>query len=1169
MNGQTIFMLVCLYGGLLFAIAWWAERHGTAIGFSWWRPLVYSLSIGVYCSSWTFLGAVGRAVEDGWHFLPIYLGPILFFLFGWTFIRKLLEASRHNQVTSIADFIGSRYGKSQTLAAIVTLVLVVGTLPYIALQLRGLDIAWSNLRWQSFEPGDDWSSSLIAALVMAWFVILFGTRVIDGPDRLRGVITAVATESVIKLIAFVAVALLAINLLSTTHEADPQPNFQVTQFFTPLFFTEMLLAATAIICLPRQFHVMAVEYQSPDDTRYTRWLVPIYLAAFAVLALPLAQVGAHLFADLNISADNYVLILPRWAGNEWISSLTFIGAISAATGMVVMATIALSIMISNELIVPLWLKPGKRVRSQNLGRSLRSIRRASIVIVLLLSWALERFMSQNEGLASVGLISFAACAQLLPSVCGALLWQQGHAKGVIAGLIGGMVTWFYCLLLPTLLSPTDSLIVNGPWQLAWLAPQNLFNLGWLDPLSHGMFYSLLINFSLFFFISKHTDLSRLDKRQAKRFMFVDALIHPSNIDVRPTQVEVQQLQGLLIPLLGAERSQSMWQSFEREVGHRLLPHDNAPRFVLQSIESKLASIIGAASAHKALEILASQQPMKLQDFVKLVSGSSKQIQFSQSLLQTTLETVPQGIAVVDKDLKLVAWNHQYQELFDYPDRLLYVGCDIERIYEFNAERGYLAVSSDTDDNATIEEKIEKRLDQLKSGKRYRLERRLPNNKVVEIKGTPLEEGGYVTTYTDITEYHSMMNELEKAKTYLEERVDLRTQELKKTNNLLQRENELRSQTEQKLKEAHISKSRFMASASHDLLQPINAARLFTTTIQNSIRQNQSIDDFQSLSEQTKNLDDALQQTEELISSLREMSRLSSGKEQAHKSHFSVVSLMESLANEGIALANAKGIGFHYVPSKLWVYSDEKLLRRVLQNFVSNALRYTQEGKILLGCRRKGTELLLEVWDTGPGISEDSLQTIFEEFERLPGAQGNQGLGLGLTISQRIAQLLGHSIVVKSTLDKGSVFAIRVPLGTPHEVISQPKITDPNLAGAKIICIDNDHRILSGMRALLEQWGCKVITATDLGGVLSQWQDDDYPDIILADYHLDESIGLDVLEALRYHWNRFIPAIIMSADDSEEIRARATSTSFEFLAKPVKPARLRNTIRRMINENQVS
>ena len=312
MDSQRLLILVSFYGTLLFAIAWMAEKYGHKIQKDWWRPLIYTLSIGVYCSSWTFLGAVGQAVENGWHFLPIYLGPILLIVFGWGFIRRLLIVSSRNKITSIADFVGSRYGKHQPLAAIVTLVLVVGTLPYIALQLRAVGIAWSTVNWQSISDlSVDYGSSLVAAMVMGWFAIAFGTRIIDGPDRLRGMISAVALESVVKLVAFICVAMLAWEIYPITSFGilTHSPNFQWSQIFSPLFLTEMLLAATAIICLPRQFHVMVVEYQHKKDLRYTRWLLPLYLALFALLAIPLAQTGAELFTGLHIPPDSYVLTL--------------------------------------------------------------------------------------------------------------------------------------------------------------------------------------------------------------------------------------------------------------------------------------------------------------------------------------------------------------------------------------------------------------------------------------------------------------------------------------------------------------------------------------------------------------------------------------------------------------------------------------------------------------------------------------------------------------------------------------------------------------------------------------------------------------------------------------------------------------------------------------------
>ncbi len=1166
MDSQLLLLLVCFYSGLLFAIAWLAERYGSRLKADWWRPMVYTLSIGVYCSSWTFLGAVGQAVENGWEFLPIYLGPILLVLFGWPFIRRLLIISSRNKVTSIADFIGSRYGKNQRLAAIVTLVLVVGTLPYIALQLRAVGIAWSTIHWS--ESGgaafDSWSS-LIAAMAMAWFAILFGTRVIDGPDRHRGLITAVAVESVVKVIAFLVVGFLAYRLLETPglNVAAVAPNFSVGQLTSPLFMTEMLLSAVAIVCLPRQFHVMVVEYQHRSDLRYTRWLLPLYLAIFAILVLPLAQVGAQLFGGLPIDPDSYVLTLPRWAGEESTLVITFIGSLSAATGMVVVATIALSIMISNELIVPIWLRSSSQ-RGQNtsdLGKSLRFIRRASIIAVLMLGWALERIMSNADGLASMGLISFAATAQLMPAILAALYWPKGHARGVIGGLLVGMAIWFYCLLLPVLLPSDHSLIVTGPMGLEWLAPYQLFGLKGLDPLSHGVFWSLLFNIVVFIVVSKRSVFRLLDIRQSDAFTRLRWSIRRQTLDMEPSGIEVQQLQALMDPLFGAERTLDMWQEFEQRVGHRLLPHDQTPRFVVSSIESDLAAIIGAVSAHRAMQLLVSQQPLQLQDFVSLVGGSSRQLQFSQTLLQTTLETIPQGISVVDKDLQLVAWNQQYQQLFDYPKRLLYIGCDIEKIYHYNAMRGYLGTSNDG-----VEAAVDRRLSQLRTGTPHRMERVLPSGEVIEIRGTPLANGGYVTTYTDVSDYHMMLDQLEHAKETLEERVESRTAELQHANLSLQRENELRGRTEQELKEVHASKSRFLAAASHDLLQPINAARLFVASLSAKLE----VSDQSPLRSDVEYLDDALAQAEQLISSLREISRLGSGKEQPKRENFSIDSLLTPLANEAAALAEKQNLSFDWVPSSVWVNSDPHLLRRVLQNFISNALRYTKSGKVLLGCRRRQDYLVIEVWDTGPGIAPEDRQRIFEEFERLPGSNmGNQGLGLGLSIAQRISQLLGHPISVDSRQGQGSVFRIQVNLGVEVEAPRPRPAIDSRLAGLSVLCIDNEAVIRAGMQSLLEQWGCSVVTASDLREALANWSGEAPPQLVLADFHLDEETGLDVLEALRYHWQQNLPAVVISADNSDEVRLQVQEAGCLFLAKPVQPAALRTLMRRALRRQKIT
>ena len=1162
MDSQLLLFLVCVYSGLLFAIAWLAQRYGHLLQQPWWRPLIYTLSIGVYCSSWTFLGAVGQAVESGWHYLPIYLGPILLVVFGWRFLRRLLIISSRNKITSIADFIGSRYGKNQRLAALVTLVVVIGTLPYIALQLRAVGIAWTTIQWSDQGAASfDAISSLIAAIAMAWFAILFGTRVIEGPDRYRGMITAVAVESLVKVIAFIVVAFLAVRLVQGAgiSEMSKSPNFQLSQISDPAFLTKGLLAAMAIVCLPRQFHVMVVEYQHRSDIRYMRVLLPIYLAIFAIAVIPLAEAGAQLFAGFDIRPDSYVLTLPRWAGSEGILAATFIGAVSAATGMVVVATIALSIMISNELIVPLWLHFGSRRRRQSveLGSSLRFIRRASIVAVLLMGWGLERVMSGAESLASLGLISFAAAAQLMPAVVAALYWSRGHSRGVVMGLIAGMTVWFYCLLLPVLLPNDHNLVVQGPFAVAWLSPYNLFGCGWLDELSHGVLWSLAINTLVFYLVSHRSTFRLLDVRQADAFTRLRWSARRQQLDLEPSGIEVEQLQTMMYPLVGEERTEEKWRAFEQRVGHRLLPTDQAPRFAVFEIESDLAAIIGAVSAHRAIELLKSHQPLELKDFVSLVGGSSRQLQFSQTLLQTTLETIPQGISVVDKDLRLVAWNQQYQKLFDYPKRLLYVGCDIEKIYHYNAMRGYLG-----DSGQDPEQAVSRRLQQLATGQPYRLERVMPNDLVLEIRGTPLANGGYVTTYTDVTEYHQMLNQLEESKTGLEDRVSLRTRELQVANASLRRENDLRAKVEQELKQEQSSRSRFVAAASHDLLQPINAARLFLSALSEKVKQKPN----QGLQPDVMQMEDALSQAEKLISSLREITRLGSGKERPKPEHFSLDSLLKPLAREASALVDRQegvAVEFHWQSTKLWAHSDPHLLRRVVQNFVSNALRYTTSGKVLLGCRRRGDEVAIEVWDSGPGISEADRKRIFEEFERLPNQTGGQGLGLGLSIAQRIAQLLGHRIEVDSVAGKGSVFRIVVERGVPRKVAPIVISADPKLAGTQVLCVDNEPAILAGMHSLLEQWGCRTTTATSLGQALERWSGTDVPQIILVDYHLDYETGLDVIEALRYHWQQEIPAIVISADNSEDLQARARIRGCGFVEKPVVPAALRLIMRRAL------
>ncbi|MEX1670921.1 NahK/ErcS family hybrid sensor histidine kinase/response regulator [Zhongshania guokunii] len=1159
-ENQWLVLLAFIYVGCLFVIAWWADRHTQRPPAL--RALIFSLSLAVYCSSWTFFGAVGQAVNDGWSFVPIYLGPILLFVLAWPFIRRLSVVSTRNRVTSIADFIGSRYGKHQFLAALVTFIAVAGSLPYIALQLKAVTQAWLTVQqlWQPSLAANHSNTSFIAALILVVFTVAFGTRVVDKRHRHRGLMAAIAVESLVKLAAFVAVGVFALSVLFSASERGLAIDYgNLATWPEPVnFITQLVLAAAAIVCLPRQFHVMIVEHHSRRDMRSARWIFPVYLGLFCVLIAPVALLGQSLLegvAQDGGGADMFVVSAPLAAGSTSFAIIALLGGLSAATGMVIVACVTLSVMICNEWMVPLW-QYFNRAHSIN-ARWLQTVRRGAIAAVLLAAWLLEQQLSNRGGLASLGLLSFAAAAQLLPAIIAALYWPRAHSRGVITGLFVGGTLWFYCLLLPALLGHGHPLLAQGLFELAWLRPQALLGIDFLDPLTHGVFFSLLLNCLSLVLVSVLSRFRVIELRQARAFTQLSLGRGYQKADFELTKIESWQLQRMLTPLLGRTRSQQLWQRFEQRVGQRLLPNDPVPRFVVKDVEAALAAIVGAVSAHRTLDLLQRKKPLQLDEFVLLIGDSSKQLQFGQDLLQITLETVPQGISVVDANLDLVAWNSRYIELFGFPERLLYIGCPIAKVYQFNAERGYLQ-NADSD----VDGAIARRLDLLSNGKPYRIERVLPNGTVIEICGTPMARGGYVTTYTDISEYRRMFNALDEAKQQLEQRVIERTSALAQANDSLANENQARAKIERELNTVYASKSRFLAAASHDLLQPISAARLFTAALAHRTKGTEMAADV-------GHIDSALVGAENLITSLREIARLDSGNLKLDRRDFCVRDILEPLARECGLIAEQNGLAMRYRPSDVWVYSDRQLLRRVVQNFLANALRYTRSGGVLLGCRRRGDNIVIQVWDTGPGISERDQQRVFDEFERAPSAAHNdseKGLGLGLSIVQRISGLLGHAVTLHSTEGRGSVFAIELPIGQRQEgLIQSPSLDlESELAGLRVLCIDNEVGIRAGMEALLGQWGCRVFSAAHLGEVLGQWRLEAAPDIVLADFHLDkDETGLDLLQALNYHWHTHLPAVVISADNSPEVRAQVEDAGYRFLSKPVKPAALRGVVRQLL------
>ncbi len=504
----------------------------------------------------------------------------------------------------------------------------------------------------------------------------------------------------------------------------------------------------------------------------------------------------------------------------------------------------------------------------------------------------------------------------------------------------------------------------------------------------------------------------------------------------------------------------------------------------------------------------------------------------------SLEHLPQGVSVIDAELRLVSWNRRYVEFFRYPAELMQVGRPIEDLFRFNAQRGLLG-----DGNG--EEAIRRRLEHLRAATPYLHERERPDGTVLEIRGNPLPGGGFVTSYADITQYKTVARDLRTLAGTLERRIEARTHDLALAKGEAER--------------ANLYKTRFVAAAVHDLLQPLNAARMFISALRNRGTDGESkilID----------NLDESLSAQDALLNGLLDISRLESGALEVKRRDLRLGNLLEALAREFGVLAQSRDLVLHYVPTRAVVYTDEDLLRRIVQNFLSNAIRYTPHGRVLLGCRRAGDDVRIEVWDSGIGIPEAQRRAIFEEFRRLDTGRNasERGAGLGLAIVERVARLLGHPIHLRSWPGHGSVFSVTVPRGDPTKLLDAAKPIPMNdddspLRGLHGCCIDDDARVREGTRALLESWGVSVALHASADTALAAASAEAAPDFLLLDYRLGEVTGPECVPELFKRWQRAVPVIVISAERDPELQALTRESGWGFLAKPIRPAALRALI----------
>ncbi len=665
------------YLGLLFAIAWWADRRAAQGRSVSAHPTIYALSLAVYCTAWTFYGSVGRAASGGLGFLPIYLGPTLIALLWGSLLVKMVRVSKAQRITSIADFIASRYGKSQELGGLVTVIAVIGVVPYISLQLKAIArgftilLEYPRVAMPAMPSGPLWQdTAFVAALLLAAFTILFGTRHLDASERHEGMVTAIAFESIVKLIAFLALGtFVTLGLLGLggpglpVAAGDPRAAALLDPVLIPYqdWFGISLLAALAVMLLPRQFQVAVVEASDEHQIRRAIWLFPLYLFLINLFVIPIALAGLLTFPQGGVETDTYVLTLPIAYQQPWLALAVFIGGLSAATGMVIVETIALSTMVSNDLVLPVLLRRWKqRALQPDIGELLLLIRRGAILAILLLGYLYYRVAGEAYALISIGLISFTAIAQFAPGVIGGLYWRGGTREGAIAGLSAGFLVWVYTLLLPSFAKSgwlPMAFYESGPFGIDALRPQALFGLTGWNEITHCLFWSLTANVASFVLVSSLRAPNAVEAAQASAF--VDALRRRTlvGLPLWRGSAEIAELMRLSRRFLGQARTDRAFSEYARTRGCEsaaALPPDAE---TVEFAENLLSGAIGGASARVMVASVTQEEELGLDEVLDILDEASQIRAYSRELEQKSRALEAASAELRAANLRLQELDH--------------------------------------------------------------------------------------------------------------------------------------------------------------------------------------------------------------------------------------------------------------------------------------------------------------------------------------------------------------------------------------------------------------------------------------------------------------------------------------------------------------------------------
>jgi len=971
----SLFLIVLGYMLLLFLLAYYAEKREKSGRSIVSNPYVYSLSFAVYCTSWTFYGSVGRAATSGLSFLTIYLGPTLMAALWWVVLRKMVLIAKENRITTIADFIGSRYGKSLWLSALVTVVALVGITPYLGLQIKAIINTFDLM-----AGGSDGSlpAGWLIALLLGVFAIIFGARRLDASERHEGLVFAIAFESLVKLVAFLCVgAFVTYGVFGGYGDildkiaATPYSNLLHVGGEGSISFLEwcslMFLSMMAIMFLPRQFHVAVVENSDPGHIKKAMWLFPAYLLLINIFVLPVAF-GGLLLGGSQSQADSFVLTLPLSQGRYALALLVFLGGFSAATGMVIVESLALSTMVMNSLVMPAIFRFN---RFKGFPTVVLNIKRAVILGSVFLGYFFAVSVGGFYSLVDMGLKSFEAVSLFAPSLLIGLYWKRGNKIGAMAGLLAGFAVWLYTLLIPALIKGgvigesgfLHTLFTSGAGN-----PSGLLGVGGLDKWSHSLFWSLLVNVMLYVGLSIFTSRTAEEEKQA--LIFVDS--YSPGVSGAPGGGHgISEVEGLLGQYIGKHEAATAVVGFLARKGvarEAVTPEvlaelwDEAEKILSGALGSAIATLILKERLILTEDLSSSIRQMT--DRLRLsrneLEEANRELGFLKEFSQNIIESVPVGIATLDRDLRVTYWNREMASI---------TGVGKAEAHGASINDLHACISPDV-------------LGSMHEGGEFICARTHPTSATIKVSISQFKDprGGYVLLFEDITEKKRREGELLQASKY-----------------------------------ASIGK--LTAGISHEIGNPL-------ASISSLVQELQTEDTSDFSKEALKTVNTHIERIVRIVRSLGDFARVYSPE----KAPTDIMAILENTLNltrydkkfKGIEVVRELG----EVPA-LKINPDQ--LQQVFLNLILNALdAMPGGGRLTIGSSRKDGFVDIYFADTGTGMDKETAERVFDPFftTKAPG----KGTGLGMSICYGIVKEHGGVIIVESEKGRGTTFTVRLPEG---------------------------------------------------------------------------------------------------------------------------------------------